>query len=282
MSVKTRVLAAVAALAAVGGIGTAGVLGTAATAHAATPSCGPTCIDILGPEFGHHHSPGFLLDVFQAYARLGQPIILFRASSGDPAEDFRAEFQGTVLDFYRAGLVSAAFAQHYGCVSTQKAGTGDFSQCYGCVPTLKTASPVYHCYGTDKSLNDPAFEIEYAPDGVDSGLCVGVASAATQAEGVTLQECGASSRTVWAIDLYDQPFESLIREYVPLINGSDTIFSAPFALTYPFAGYPTDKPHPQLQVDNLSGYTTGFPPILDISSVDDVQLWGADRLAPTG
>ncbi len=144
VSIKSRVLAAVAALATVGGAGTAGVLGTAATANAATPSCGPTCVDIFGEEFGHHNDPGFLLDVFQAYARIGQPIILYRASSSDPAEDFRAEFRGTVLDFYRAGLVSAAFARHYGCVPAQRTGLSDFSR----------------CFGTGKSVNDPAFEIE--------------------------------------------------------------------------------------------------------------------------
>ena len=261
MSVKSRALATVAALATACGVGPAWMLGTAATANAATPSCGPACVEIFSEEFGHHQSPNFLMDVFEAQASVGQPIILFRAGNNDPAEDFRPEFQGTVLDFYEVGLVSAAFALHYGCVPTQKTGIGDFSR----------------CFGTGKSVNDPAFEIQYTPDGVDTGLCVGVARTATQAEGVTLQECGASARTVWAIDLYNQPFESLILGYVPLINGSDTNFSDPFVLTYPFAGFPLDKPSPQLQVDSLSGYTTGFPPIVNIPSVDDVQLWGADR-----
>ena len=278
MSIKGRVLAAVAVLATVG-VGPAGVPGAAATAHAATPSCGHACVDILSPEFGHHHSPNFLLDVYHARTSIGQPIILYRASTNDPAEDFRPEFQGTVLDFYRAGRVSAAFAQHYGCVPARQAGLGDFSHCVYCAWALKTAARDYHCYGIGKAINDPAFEIEYAPDGVDTGLCAGVARAATQAEGVTLQECGASSATVWAIDLHDQSFESLVREYVPLINGSDANFLNPFVLTYPFAGYPLDKPHPQLQVDYLSGYETGFPPIVYFPSVDPVQLWGADRPA---
>jgi hypothetical protein len=229
----------------------------------AVPSCGLACVDIFGVEFGHHHSPGFLLDVFQAHARIGQPIILFRATANDPAEDFGAESLGTVLDFYRKGLVSAAFAMHYGCVPAQQRGSGDFSS----------------CFGTGKSFNDTAFEIEYTPNGVDSGLCVGIASTAVTGEGVTLQECGASSKTVWAIDLYDQPVESFIHGYVPLINGSDANFSEPFVLTYPFAGYPTDRPRPQLMVYNLSGYTRGFPPIVNFSSIDDTQLWGADLSA---
>jgi len=42
------------------------------------------------------------------------------------------------------------------------------------------------------------------------------------------------------------------------------------------SGYPTDKPRPQLQVYNLTGYSTGFPPIVKYPSIDDTQLWGAD------
>ncbi len=262
MSIKSKMLAAVATLATVGGVGTAGVLGTAATANAATPSCGPTCVGIFGQEFGHHGDPGFLLDVFQQYARIGQPIILYRASTSDPAEDFRLEFQGTVAGFLAAQMVTPAFALHYGCipVGTGGGGSGNFPD----------------CFGLGKTFNDPAFEIEYTPDGVDSGLCAGVASTAVQNENVSLQECGASSKTVWAVDIYDQPIESFFLHYYPLINGSDTNFSQPFVLSYPQTSYPTYKPRPQLQVDYLSGYTTGFPPILNYPSIDDNQIWGAD------
>ena len=259
MSIKRRVLATAAALALLGGTGTAGVLGTAATANAATPSCGGTCVDIFSQEFGHHHAPAFLLDVQGQVQKIGTPVILFAASDDDPAQDFRPEFQGTVADFYAAGLVTPAFTLHYGCV-----------------PGLSPAG-VSDCFGqTRYSFNDPAFEIEYTPNGQLSGLCVGVASTAVPQEGVTLQECGVSSTTVWAVDLYDQPFESFVLGYAPLINGSDTNFSAPFVLTYPQSGYPTDKPRPQLQVDNLSGYSTGFPPVINYPSVNDNQLWGAD------
>jgi len=255
MSIKSKVLATAATLTMVGGVGTAGVLGTAATAHAATPSCGGTCVDIFSQEFGHHRTPNYILDVYQQHIRIGQPIILYRSTNNDPAEDFRLEFQGTVSAFYDAGMVSAGLALHYGCVVGD-----DFN----------------NCFGLDENFDDPAFEIEYTPDGVDSGLCVGVASTAVQEEGVTLQECGASSKTVWAVDIYDQPIESFFLHYYPLINGSDTNFSQPFVLTYPQSGYPTDKPRPQLQTDNLSGYTTGFPPILNYPSIDDNQMWGAD------
>ena len=255
MSIKSKVLATAATLTMVGGVGTAGVLGTAATANAATPSCGSTCVDIFSQEFGHHNVPNYILDVYQQHIRIGQPIILYRSSNNDSAEDFRLEFQGTVSAFYDAGMVSAGLALHYGCVPGD-----DFN----------------NCFGLDETFDDPAFEIEYTPDGVDSGLCVGVASTAVQEEGVTLQECGASSKTVWAVDIYDQPIESFFLHYYPLINGSDTNFSQPYVLTYPQSGYPTDKPRPVLQVNNLSGFTTGFPPILNYPSIDDNQMWGAD------
>jgi hypothetical protein len=40
--------------------------------------------------------------VWQGHARVGQKVILFRASDNDQAEDFRLEFQGTVADFLAA------------------------------------------------------------------------------------------------------------------------------------------------------------------------------------
>ena len=194
MSIKSKVLATAATLALVGGVGTAGVLGTAATANAATPSCGGTCVDIFSQEFGHHFTPNFILDVYQQHIRIGQPIILYRASNNDSAEDFRLEFQGTVADFYAAGMVSAALALHYGCIAgVSPSGVHD---CFGLttVPVgflgCSIHSPYYIGSGRcTAEFNDPAFEIEYAPDGVDTGLCAGVARTATQAR------TGPSART---------------------------------------------------------------------------------------
>ncbi len=110
---------------------------------------------------------------------------------------------------------------------------------------------------------------------MDSGLCVGVATTAVQGEKVTLQPCGASSKTVWIVDIYDQP-DRVVHRLLPLINGSDTNFSQPFVLTYPRTGYPTDMPRPELYVSNLTGSTNGFPPILNYPSINNNQLWGAD------
>jgi hypothetical protein len=108
---------------------------------------------------------------------------------------------------------------------------------------------------------------------------MGVASTAVQEEGVTLQPCGVSSKTVWIDDIFDS-LNTLFGGYVPVINGSDTNFSQPFVLTYPNSGYPTDLPRPQLQVDNITGFSNSSPPFFipgpELGTVDVNQLWGAD------
>jgi len=250
MSFKSKLLAGAATLALVGGVGTMGAL----SASAATPSAGPNAIDIFSRAFGTHRTPNFVLDVLRQGAKVGQPIILFRTSNTDPAEDFVPSIQRTTADFFAAGLVSSAVALHYGCIPATQAG-GNFPNC-----------------GLN-GVDDPAIELEYAPFGVDSGLCVGVAATARQGEGVTLQPCGVSAKTVWIIDANDSP-ATLNRGYVPLINGSDTNFSHPFVLSYPANGFPTDKPRPQLQVKNLTGFSHGRG--TPIGSVNDTQLCGAD------
>ena len=210
MSIKTKVLATAATLTMVGGVGTMGVL-TAGTAGAATPSCGPACINIFSRDFGTFRHPNFTVDVLRQGARVGQPLILFKTSNSDPALDFSLSFQGHVSDFCAAGLISGLTCLHYG------AGAKGF-------PDL------------------PAWEVEYAPFGVDSGLCLGVATTAFQGEGVSLAPCGVSAKTVWIGDSLD---------------------------------YPTDQPRPQLQVRNLTGFTQpgGIFPV--ITSVSSNQLWSA-------
>ena len=245
MSIKSKVFAAAATLTLVGGVGSM----AAVSAGAATPSCGRNCIDIFSRQFGTHRQPNFVLDVWRQGATVGQPIILFRTSNSDPAEDFTTSFQGLTSEFNAAGLVSNAVALHYGC-----AGQFGNNSC-------------------TRGVDDPAFEVEYAPYGVDSGLCVGLARTAYQNEHVSLQPCGVSSKTVWIVDTNDSP-ATIRHDYVPLINGSDMNFSHPFVLTYPKNGFPTDKPRPQLFVQNLTGFSHGRG--TPIGSVQDNQLWGAD------
>jgi hypothetical protein len=248
MSIKSKVLAAAATITLVGGVGAAGAL-SAGTASAATPSCGGSCINIFSHEYGTYHDPAFVVDTLRQGNKTGQPIILFRTSNSDPAEDFTLAYEGLTSDFLAAGLVSDAVALHYGCT------VGVFGDC-------------------SASVDDPAFEVEYAPFGADSGLCVGVAATAFQDEGVTLQPCGVSSKTVWILDTNDAPITGFFTGTYPAINGSDTNFSQPFVLTYPNDGYPTDMPRPQLVVENLTGFSHGFSGGLELGTVDDNQLWG--------
>jgi hypothetical protein len=249
MGLKSKVFAAAATLTLVGGVSTVGML----SASAATPSCGFSCVDIFSRTFGTHRTPNFVMDVWRQGAKVGQPIILFRTSNTDPAEDINASFNGTVDDFFAAGLVSSAVELHYG-------------------GQLPIGGGLVAGHGGANFFNDPAFELEYTPFGAGSGLCVGVASTAVQGSKVSLQPCGVSSKTVWIVDAGDSA--TIRTGYVPLINGSDTNFSHPFVLTYPQNGFPTDKPRPQLITQNLTGFTGNFlVPVL--GSINDNQLWGA-------
>jgi hypothetical protein len=222
MSIKSKVLATMATLTLVGGLGVTGEL----AANAATPSCGKHCIDIFSYEFGTHHSPNYVLDVLKGSAKVGAPIILYRTSNYDAAEDFTVSYQGTVADFYAAGLVTASFDLHYS-----------------------------HFH---------AFEFQYSPNGVDSGLCAGVGTTAVTNTPVVLEPCGESAKTVWVTDSYD----TITGHYVPLINGSDTNFSHPYVLHYPGNAYPTNTPRPELNTYPLQKYSNG--------AVYNNEDWGAD------
>ncbi len=173
------------------------------------------------------------MDVFKQGERVGQPIILFRQSNGDPAEDFTISYQGQVSDFLAAGLVSQNVALHYG-------GGCEF-YAPGAPATTDNCDVFYP--------NDFAFEVEYAPYGVNSGLCVGVASTAVNGTDVSLQPCGVTAKTVWIQDVDNAT--GFVDSYAPYINGSDTNFSHPYVLDYPHNGYPTDNPRPQLITNQL-------------------------------
>ena len=228
MSIKKKVFAVAATMTMVGGVSAIGLLPAAAN----TPSCGYNCVTYYGDEF----SSNFILDVLRQGEKVGQPIIQFRNSDSDPAEDFVYNDQGSVSDLYAAGLVSLALDLHYGglgCISGYTPGTP---------PTCSNPYPDYN-----------AFELEYAPYGVDSGLCAGTATTAGNGTPVALEPCGVSSKTVWVEDIGDGDGP----DDAPLINGSDTNFSHPYVLNYPANAYPTDMPRPQLTTYTLQQYSSG-------------------------
>lgn len=256
MGFKSKVLASAATLALVGGVATVGAL----SAGAATPSCGTKCLNIYNKQFGRQ----FISDVFRQGAKVGQPVILFTRSNSDPAEDFTVSAQGTVSDFYAAGLVSPSVELHYGGAKYLN---------------ITSNTPV----GQD----EVAGEIEYAPYGRDTGLCIGVPTSRLPAVGsasVSLQPCGEDARTVWILDGVDICNNFQFGE-APLISGADSNFSHPSVLTYPASGYPTDRPRPQLKVTNLTGFSQNGPPSPNPSGCQSIigsivgpntnQLWSA-------
>src|SRR3984957_6837817 len=98
MSIKKKVFAVAATMTMVGGVSTVGL----ASAFAGTPSCQGDCVTTISQEFG----PNFVLDVLRQGEKAGQPLILFRGSNTDPAEDFTLSEQGTVAEFKTLKMVS--------------------------------------------------------------------------------------------------------------------------------------------------------------------------------
>jgi hypothetical protein len=243
MSVKARIAAGAATLTLVGG--GLGMVGTM-TASAATPNCDTngtgTCAQIFSQKYG----PQYLLDVFQAKAKAGQPVILFQRSNSDPAEDFVVKDLGTVGSFFTTyGLVTDNFAHTYS--------------------------------------GDEAYEIQYEPYGLNSNFCLSTWPGEAPDAGylVRLESCGKYSNSLWVADTgSDTPpvGSSAVfdrnstgddfappRHDVALINGASDTFSNPLVLNYP-AGNPTDMPRPQLNVEPEKQYSGG--------QTFDNQEWG--------
>ena len=170
--------------------------------------------------FTEVYGPEFVLNDFRGREVPGTRVTLHYASNSDRSEDWTIWPAGTVDQLAAFGIVSRSVALHYGA--------------------------------------DEAFEAQYAPYGVGSGLCAGLAGDATNGESVTLHWCGENGRTIWVIDAADQA-----GSYAPLINGSDRNFSDPQVLTEP--GWPVRWPHPQLVSYRLQKFADG--------TVYDDQMW---------
>ena len=218
MSIKRKVVALAAIVASVITLGTL-------SASAATPDCAQYCISLFSKELGTYDQPNVVEAVLDGVAKVGQPVILKRASSSDPSQDLIPTL-GQVSDFYAAGMVSAEVNSHYG--------------------------------------NLDAAQIQYAPLGIVSGLCVGLSKPASQGAGLTLQPCTVPETTVFIIDMPHATADG----YFPIINASTTDFSRPFAMHYPRDQYATDQRLQQIQVRHLQ-FTSND------RTLPDRQLWGA-------
>lgn len=189
MSIKSKALTATATLTIACGLGMTGTL----SASAATPQCGGGCVDVYSAGFPIQPTIGFVETVFLGIPVRGVPTVVSPASSSNPAEDLIVPPPGRVpvSQWYQAGMVSAAVAEHFG--------------------------------------SEPAVQLEYAPYGKPTGLCTAVATTAYQDEGLSLQPCSTPGTTVWILDLVDSPTPTYTT--FPIINGSDTDFVHPFVMT---------------------------------------------------
>jgi len=120
MSVRRKMLAAVATLMLIGIVSAAGTL----SATAATPACGPHCISIFSKELGTDKQPGPVEDVLDGNASVDQPVILKQGSGSDNSQDFIPTGGHVVSDFYKSGMVSADVNSHY---SSLKAAQIEFA-----------------------------------------------------------------------------------------------------------------------------------------------------------
>jgi hypothetical protein len=160
LSIKRKVLAAVATLTIVCGVSAAAT----GAASAATPQCGGACISVFSSELGSYGQLNFVEAVLgDGGARVGQPVGLKQANKFDPTLDIIPDapvMDAKVSDFYAVGMVSAEANRHYGHL--------------------------------------PAVQQRYAPFKIPTDLCVGLARVA-QNEGLTLQPCSVPGTTVWVV-----------------------------------------------------------------------------------
>ena len=224
MSIKRNLLAVGATLT----IAIALITTVTLSASAATPACDGMCISVFSRELGTAAQPNFVEDIFDGVAQIGQPVGLGQASGSDPSEDIIPlgpfGLRSTVSDFYAAGMVSTDANTHYGPVQ--------------------------------------AVQQEYAPYGIPSGLCVGLANVAYETEDLTLQPCTAPGTTVWIID---RKLSESTPGYFPIINASTTDFSHPFAMELPQNEVAADQAL-QMQVRRLQFLTND-------RTLPDRQLW---------
>jgi hypothetical protein len=217
------------AIAAAGILTLAGGLSAAGqgAASAATPQCSKafkTCIEVYSAQYATRHSLGFVETMFRGIARRGVPAGVQRASRSNPAQDLIIPRAGTVKQFYALGLVSAAVNKHYG--------------------------------------PERAVQLEYAPYGHPTGLCSAVAATAHQNQALSLQPCRRPGTTVWILDFADSP--GTAPRAFPIVNGSDTDFVHPFAMT--ILGNPAHRRFTPIILRHLAGNPHHVPAR---------QLWSA-------
>lgn len=182
----------------------------------ATPECSSYCFELSSLILGQQMVEKALVPGDNGYGgQRGDPVVLSQATNTSPDEDFSDSLIGVASDFcgVRGGFKKDSYiCMHY--------------------------------------PSDPTFEAEWAPFGVESGLCMGVARPVSGGEPVTLRWCGVSARTLWVSDTAHAVTAYGVT-YSPWITGGETSFSNPLVLTIaPGSSRPAD----QLQVQREQLY----------------------------
>jgi hypothetical protein len=215
-------------LAAVAVLAAGGVSAVApVAANAGTSQCGLGCIGVFSNELGTYAQPNFVEHVWGGVATVGTPTGLTQASGADSSEDFINPHPGFVSDYYNLGLVTADVNAHYGSLR--------------------------------------ASQLEFAPLGVPSGLCVGVAADPYQNEPLSLQSCTVPGRTVWIIGTSLSP-ATAAHGFFPIVSGATSDFSHPFTMSYP-RHVDTSETLPPIRLRHLKFLGAD-------KSVPAQQLWG--------
>jgi hypothetical protein len=178
----TQTVEAAATPAAQGGSATAAPAATASPASPASPVSGPAAQTCNGSGCTALASQKYGTRRLTAVDSAGSAVGL-QPVAGIPAEDWRIRVAGTVGDFHQAGIIGPVVGEMW--------------------PSAK------------------AYEYEYAPRGIASGRCLGVAGTA-----ITLRPCGVGASTLWVALTADRS-----GAFSPLITATDTRKQAPLVLT---------------------------------------------------
>lgn len=211
--------ATVAALA----LSAAGMSGASASVKpAATPACGTNCQDysslLLANDGDNSILNAFVSGDTGRVPTRPVDVNFNMASNGHPNEDWGYQVIGTVGQFCQNGF-----------------NTG------GILAENSVACTTYR--------NFPAFELNWQPFGVESGLCAGTSGPVTAGQNVKLELCGKYQGSIFVLDTGLGVRSASGQQYEPAIDGADTGFSHPFVLTLD-AG--TKSPINQLKIDSLN------------------------------
>ena len=216
-------LAAGVAVTAALGLTTAAGAASASTSTAKPDATPPCGFHCINP-YTAQFGPGWVLQNRRALDNVGNWLKLQYANNSAPGQDWTIYFQHSVRWFYLHGLVSGNLDLNYG--------------------------------------HEPAYELQWSPYGVRTGLCQGTSAPAHNGQKVTLQVCGVNANTVWVLDFQDSPYLNPISGvFVPVVAGSTTNFSNPQVLTA------STPPTETLTTQRLQTYANG--------SVNNDQLWWA-------